>query len=245
MGYIIHNLDPQTWLIEEEEQCSAYMYLLAGEHRAILVDAGYGTIPLNEIVRSLTDLPVTVLCTHAHFDHIGGIGFFSAALMHCADRELYRRERLEFRQAVTNHIAPEPIAEPDWFDDSFTLDLGGRTLEVFPVPGHTGGCVAILDVERRQLFTGDTCCKAAVLLNFDHSAGLATFRNSILSILDKQHRFDTTWPSHHAKPVSPDIPVQFREAADLLLRGMAHGAEVPGSSGTARMFPYKDICIIY
>ena len=43
MGYIIHQLDPQTWLIEEEAECNVYMYLLAGEDRAVLIDAGYGT----------------------------------------------------------------------------------------------------------------------------------------------------------------------------------------------------------
>ena len=94
MGYIIHNLDAQTWLIEEEAQCNVYMYLLAGSEKALLIDTGYGTIPLGEIVSSLTSLPVTVLCTHGHFDHIGGLGFFSTALMHRADRDLYHQHRM-------------------------------------------------------------------------------------------------------------------------------------------------------
>ena len=245
MGYIIQALYDKTWLIEEEAQCNVYMYLLAGSEKAVLIDAGYGTIPLNEIVTSLTDLPVTVLCTHGHFDHIGGLGFFPTALMHSADRNLYHQHRLEVRNIAPNCIAPDSPAELDWFDGSMTLDLGGRTLEVFPVPGHTKGCVAIIDAERRQIFTGDTCCKAAVLLNFDHSADLATFRNSIVSILAQQDRFDTTWPSHHAKPVGIEIPQQFLEASDLLLEGKAEGQEIPHPFGAAKMFGYKDICIMY
>ena len=245
MGYIIHNLDPQTWLIEEEAECNVYMYLLAGEKKAVLIDTGYGTIPLDEIVSSLTSLPVVVLCTHGHFDHIGGIGYFPTALMHRADRDLYHQHRLEVRKIAPNCIAPDSVEELDWFEGEITLDLGGRTLEVFQVSGHTQGCVAILDVERRQLFTGDTCCKAAILLNFDHSADLATFRNSIVSILDKQDRFDTTWPSHHSKPVDVEIPAQFLEASDLLLSGKAQGKEIPHPFGTAKMFAHKDICIMY
>ena len=245
MGYTIQAIDERTWLIEEEAQCNVFMYLLAGDSRAVLIDAGYGTIPLDEIVRKLTDLPVTLLCTHGHFDHIGAVGYFPDVWMHRDDRELYHQHRLEVRTIAQDYTAPDTPEELSWFDGSFTLDLGNRTLEVFPVPGHTRGCVAILDVERRQLFTGDTCCKAAVLLNFDHSADLATFRESIVTILGKQERYDLTWPSHHAKPVGPEIPRQFLDAADLLLRGQAQGTEVPHPFGAAKMFAYKDICIMY
>ena len=120
--------------------------------------------------------------------------------------------------------------------------MGDRTLEVFPVPGHTNGCVAVLDVERRQLFTGDTCCKGAVLLHFDHSASLAAYRDSIRSIVRLRDRFDTTWPSHHEKPVGVDIPLQFLEAADMLLEGRAEGEVI---SDSARILAYRDITVLY
>ena len=232
MGYTVHTLDPQTWLIEEEsEDCNVYMYLLAGQRQAVLIDAGYGTVPLDEIVTSLTALPVTVLCTHGHFDHIGGVGYFPHVMMHRADKRLYRQEQGDGCA----------FPEPEWFEGCLTLDLGNRTLEVFPVPGHTFGCVAVLDVERRQLFTGDTCCRGAVLLHFDHSADLSAYRSSIQSILQIRDRFDTTWPSHHTKPVDVDIPLQFLEAADLLLEGSAETA----CSDSVRVFAYKDIEILY
>lgn len=245
MGYLIRTLDSRTWLIEEEAECNVYMYLLAGDKQAILLDTGYGAIALDEIVASLTDLPVSVLCTHGHFDHIGGSGYFSHVMMHKADRELYHQHRLEVKKIAPNAIAPDAPEELDWFDGNLTLDLGGRTLEVFSTPGHTKGCIAVLDVEQRQLFTGDTCCKAAVLLNFNHSADLATYRTSVASILEKQSRYDITWPSHHAKPVRAEIPAQFLAASDLLLEGKAEGKEVPGMFGPAKMFAYKDIIIMY
>ena len=46
MKYRIEKLNDQTWLIEEcDEKASAYMYLLTGTEKALLIDTGFGTIP--------------------------------------------------------------------------------------------------------------------------------------------------------------------------------------------------------
>ena len=73
MNYRIEKLNEQTWLIEEySNTASAYMYLLTGKERALLIDTGFGTIPLKSICEELTVLPVIVALTHGHVDHIGG-----------------------------------------------------------------------------------------------------------------------------------------------------------------------------
>ena len=77
MNYHIEKLNEQTWLIEEySNTASAYMYLLTGKEKALLIDTGFGTIPLKSICEELTGLPVTVALTHGHVDHIGGTGAF-------------------------------------------------------------------------------------------------------------------------------------------------------------------------
>lgn len=54
MNYHIEKLNEQTWLIEEySNTASAYMYLLTGKERALLIDTGFGTIPLNQYVKNL------------------------------------------------------------------------------------------------------------------------------------------------------------------------------------------------
>ena len=50
MNYHIEKLNEQTWLIEEySNTASAYMYLLTGKEKALLIDTGFGTIPLKSI----------------------------------------------------------------------------------------------------------------------------------------------------------------------------------------------------
>lgn len=56
-------------LTEPGHVCS---WLVAGERAAALIDTGCGFVPIRPVVEELTDLPVTVVNTHHHFDHVGG-----------------------------------------------------------------------------------------------------------------------------------------------------------------------------
>ena len=104
------------------------------------------------------------------------------------------------------------------------LDLGGRTLEVICTPGHTPGSVCLLDIERRQLFSGDTVCDEGVLLNLDHSTSVETFKESILRLKAASERFGPIWPAHHALPLDHSWMDEYIHCADQIL------AEARGAS---------------
>src|SRR5882762_5898038 len=47
-------------------------YLIIGSEKALLFDTGMGLDSIQSVVKELTSLPITVVNSHTHFDHIGG-----------------------------------------------------------------------------------------------------------------------------------------------------------------------------
>jgi Metallo-beta-lactamase superfamily len=58
----------------------AISYLIVGTGRALMFDTGIGLVPIRPVVEQLTRLPVEVLNSHTHFDHVGGNAEFDRIL---------------------------------------------------------------------------------------------------------------------------------------------------------------------
>jgi glyoxylase-like metal-dependent hydrolase (beta-lactamase superfamily II) len=148
--YISHELVPGIRVIRDFQNDK--MYLITGSQRALLIDAGMGGGDLHGYVKSfIGDLPLDVLITHGHPDHIATLGQFQAecnVYMHRDDLPLAQQfvERMHFEMDLDNiaHV-----------NEGFVFDLGNRQLQVYHIPGHSKGCLVLLDEENGILFAGD------------------------------------------------------------------------------------------
>lgn len=51
-------------------------YLIVGKRKSLLIDTGLGIKNIKKVVKKITNNPISVINTHAHFDHIGGNKLF-------------------------------------------------------------------------------------------------------------------------------------------------------------------------
>lgn len=160
--FVVENIDEGTFAIGEPRYYQGnYSYLLVGRARALLFDAGTGSRDIVPVVRSLTALPVTVIPSHLHFDHVGALGRFErTALLDLpelrarADGGRLTLQRYEFL-GFGDDLPPPRFAVDEWWADGARIDLGGRSVQVLATPGHTLSSVSLLDREHRLLLAGD------------------------------------------------------------------------------------------
>ncbi len=149
----IKQLKPWLYLMDEAHEATGY--LVIGEDRACVIDTMNGYNDLSAFVRSVTDKPVIVVNTHGHPDHIFGNLYFEEAFLHPDDMTLAESfvSHPEFAAFSREKGLSMPPFRPIRGGD--VIELGGKTLEIYELPGHTPGSILLLLREERILFTGD------------------------------------------------------------------------------------------
>ncbi|KAM0711089.1 hypothetical protein Q7P35_001828 [Cladosporium inversicolor] len=112
-----------------------------------------------------------VVCTHCHFDHIGGIEAFSHAgasiVASGHDRDFVKPERLEANSLCGAFGMQTPKYDISHYtQDGEELEHKGQGLglQIIHTPGHTPDSIAIYDEAERRLFVGDTCYQRAATM---------------------------------------------------------------------------------
>jgi hydroxyacylglutathione hydrolase len=247
--FVVETIDPTTFAIGEPRYYQGNdSYLILGAQRAILFDAGTGLRDIVPVVRSLTNLPVTVIPSHLHFDHVGALGRFdrTALLDDPSLRARLRDSRLTLRRYEFLGFAdrlPTPTFRVDeWWAPESTIDLGARRLRVLATPGHTPTSVSLYDEGRHQLFAGDFIYPGylyAFLPGASRGAYLSTTKR-LLSIIDPDTQI---FAAHMADPPAP-VRAPVLQVADLraLERALTsiNEGDVPSRGFYPRIFPVQD-----
>jgi len=170
--------------------------LLKGEHAALLFDTAYGLDDLKEAVARITDLPLTVICSHGHHDHACGNFQFDQVLMDEKEFPYCEKYAGSWRARVWGQAVAKGLDLSDWQERDFLnagygkmapldrecFDLGGMTARVVRMPGHTPGSIGLYLEELKCMLAGDNF-NPTTWLFFDEAMPMAVHQQSLQIML--------------------------------------------------------------
>ena len=231
-------------------------YLIVGEKRALLFDTGMGISDLKKVIAQLTKLPIVVLNSHTHNDHVGDNWEFST--IYGMNTDFTRQNARGSRPDAQSEITPGQIcgALPKGFDakayatrpwqitaythDGERFDLGNRTVEVMATPGHTPDAISLLDRSNRLLFTGDTYYPAPIWL-FRPETDLDAYAASIRRLAALAPQVKVVMGAHNVPVASPTVLARLVAAFDAVHAGKIHPS--PSSPGNV-IYKVDDISFL-
>jgi glyoxylase-like metal-dependent hydrolase (beta-lactamase superfamily II) len=231
----VYKIHPGVFAIYEPHQLEEVIsYLILGSDRALLFDTGMGISNIQAVVAGLTKLPVSVLNSHTHNDHVGDNWRFTD--VYGMDTEFTRNNARGSKEDAQPELAPDeicgslpagfdakayatrPFHISHWLHDGDQIDLGDRVLKVIGVPGHTPDSIALLDQKNGLLFTGDTFYAGPIYL-YRPETDLGAYLASVKTLAALAPHLRLLLPAHNVPVASPSILPKVVSAMQRVRRG--------------------------
>ena len=223
--FTVKNLFPDIWGIAEFNHFEKVVsYLFVGDKKALLFDTGMGIGGIEKEVARITKLPITVINSHCHFDHIGGNYVFSNILLFDSSfsfeksRSGYDNSQIKAytnmdgfignkpSKFYINNYSVKPFKINRLIGDGEIVDIYPFRFVVIHTPGHSPDAICLYEVNRKILLTGDTFYNGPIYLHLRESDAIQ-YKKSITRLKNLQNA-QMILPGHNDLSCSPYV---FRE----------------------------------
>ncbi|MFX1340253.1 MAG: MBL fold metallo-hydrolase [Promethearchaeota archaeon] len=188
------------------------LYLLLGDHTALLIDTGCGLSPLKPIVDKLIgERKLLVFNSHSHWDHVFGNEHFEEVYIHEDEVFMisrpydlsYSKEIFGKQYAYRNYlIPPAKLIKP--LKDGDIFDLGEIEVKVIHASGHSPGSICLL-TNTGELFTGDVAYYGDQFLPKRQFFPIVLNSLSRLIRICEEHESLELYPSHRQTPCEKSL----------------------------------------
>lgn len=233
MAYNVLSLQEDLWAIEDG---NVRMYLIKYREKAVLLDTGYGSGVLDQLVQEVSGVSVenvTVIHTHSHGDHTSGDGLFHQFIVSEVEKE-------DYLQSFPENAEVQTVKDGD------RLTFGEVVLEVLGIPGHTPGAIALLDRKHRCLFSGDSFASGWPIYMQYPGQDLEKYLNSMQYMKSLSAEYDTIYPCHGTLALPEGIVDSTIKCVQGILEHKFPEKKVAIWDGSLeRAAEYKGVTILY
>lgn len=213
---------------------SSHSYVIKGDYMNVMIDSGSDQNfmvlqrGLNQIGLRVRDIHL-VINSHEHCDHIGANRYFQEFAMIAAYR-LAASKIISGDYYVTmykgNDLNEIPLRVHLWLENMTRIDLGNYSLRVFHTPGHTSGCISIIETTRGLLFSADSVFAGGILSYIAESGSIGDYLDSLARL--RCFGLQALYPGHGRVSTTPlqDIDLAMVNAQKVLDGRSQDGPEI-------------------
>jgi glyoxylase-like metal-dependent hydrolase (beta-lactamase superfamily II) len=196
--------DGITWIFEPhiKEYYRCNIWHVRGRDRDLLIDSGMGVVSLRRQIPLLSGRPILAVASHTHFDHIGTHHEFAERAVHPDEADILahptRANTVADKYVADDSIFTE-LPPGDWqplrydvlpapatqlLPEGAVVDTGDRSFEVFHLPGHSPGSIALYEEASEILFSGDVVYDGDLAYDEGNAAEMRQYVASMRRLLD-------------------------------------------------------------
>lgn len=168
-------------------------WVIVGSKTTLAIDSGVPEVAgFREYLEAEFGLPVILMASHGHYDHMGCNTQFEEVWLNEKDWPLLLND---FTGNLPYHTLDELPYRLHNIKDGDMIDLGGRTLKALEIQGHTRGSIMLYEAATASLFSGDSVARR-ILYGLQDWVPLAQYLDTLSAL--SALRIDAVYSMHDA-----------------------------------------------